>query len=228
MVRKSSIRKILFLCVSILGCTIYSGCMHYSTPMLPKSWKANMCSAKSLEDTPEQPKLHVMVMYHKYSCWHTALRVYCPKKGSLFWDPGGRYATEGRHAGSIRFNDVIIEKVPTVNGYLEWRKRIHTDAVEIFEYNLGDHEAEEFWTILRYGTERSHPKGAFKTSANGGRCGLSVAKFLHRFGEKIAEVDTVFFPHNLAKQLYNTAPDRVIILRQELLYSYEPPSSSGG
>ena len=42
------------------------------------------------------------------------------------------------------------------------------------------------------------------------------------FADDIVEVDTVFFPHNLAKQLYNKNPDRVIIYRDEPLSYYIP------
>jgi hypothetical protein len=205
--------------------------------MLPSTWNGNECNEKSLEDNPEQAKLHVMVMYRGGSCTHTTLRVYCQTKGPLFWDPAGGFAAHHHYAGparryrrfaapstvdSVRRNDVLIEKVPTINQYLAWRKLIHTHGVEIFEFNIPDDEAEELWTILRYGTKRSHPKGAFGTNAIGGTCGFSVARFLHRFAEDIVEVDTVFLPHNLAKQLYKENPDRVIIYRDEHLSYYIP------
>jgi len=209
--------------------------------MLPGSWSANECNPKSLDDNPEQAKLHVMVMYHKNSCKHTALRLYCPSKGPLFWDPAGAFATQVRYLGpaarhnrnfatkrymdSKRRDDVMSEKVPTLNQYLDWRKMINTHAVEIFEFNITDSEAEELWYILRYGTKRSHPKGRFSTKAIGLTCGLSVARFLHRFAEDIVEVDTVFFPHNLAKQLYKKNPDRVIIYRDGQLSYYIPPEN---
>ncbi|MFQ5712604.1 MAG: hypothetical protein ACE5GU_01060 [Candidatus Scalinduaceae bacterium] len=211
--------------------------------MLPSTWNAHECNAKSLEDNPEQSKLHVMVMYHRTSCKHTALRLYCRTKGPLFWDPAGAFAKHVRYVGpaarhnrdfattpymdSERRDDVISEKVPTINQYLTWRKLINTHAVEIFEFNIPDDEAEELWTILRYGTKRSHPKGSFGTHAIGFTCGLSVARFLHRFAEDIVEVDTVFFPHNLAKQLYKGNPDRVIIYRDEHLYYYIPSENHG-
>ncbi len=51
---------------------------------------------------------------------------------------------------------------------------------------------------------------------------MSIAKFLHRFAEDIVEVDTVFFPHNLAKQLYKQNLDRIIIYRDEQLNYYIP------
>ena len=62
----------------------------------------------------------------------------------------------------------LSKKVPGLNQYLDWRKRIDTHAVEIFEFNISDEQAEEIWTILRYGTKRSQPKGRFSTNAMGG------------------------------------------------------------
>lgn len=70
--------------------------------------------------------------------------------------------------GPVRENDVLVEKAPSLNQYLDWRKRIDTHAVEIFEINISDEQAEEIWTIIRYGTKRSHPKGRFSTNAMGG------------------------------------------------------------
>ncbi len=233
------IKKILTV-LFLLGVGTNAGCCFHRSypPMLPGSWNANECDAKSLDDKPEQAKLHVMVMYHKNSCKHTALRLYSPSKGSLFWDPAGAFATQIRYLGPAarhhrefatkrymdakRRDDVMSEKVPSLNQYLDWRKAINTHAVEIFEFNITDGEAEELYAILHDGTKRSHPKGRFSTKAIGLTCGLSVARFLHRFAEDIVEVDTVFFPHNLAKQLYEKNPDRVIIYRDEQLSYYIP------
>ena len=232
-------KKILIV-LFLFGVSINAGCCFHSSypPMLPGGWNANECDPKSLDDKPGQAKLHVMVMYHKNSCKHTALRLFCPSKGPLFWDPAGAFATQIRYLGPAarhhrefatkrymdakRTDDVMSEKVPTLNQYMDWRKAINTHAVEIFEFNLTDSEAEELYTILHYGTKRSHPKGRFSTKAIGLTCGLSVARFLHRFAEDIVEVDTVFFPHNLAKQLYNEKPDRVVIYRDDHLSYYIP------
>ncbi len=234
------LKKNILIVLFILGVSLHAGCCFHRSypPMLPTTWNGNECNAKSLEDNPEQTNLHVMVMYHRTSCKHTALRLYCRTKGPLFWDPAGAFATQVRYLGpaarhnrdfatkpymdSERRDDVISEEVPTINQYLAWRKLINTHAVEIFEYNIPDDEAEELWTILQYGTKRSHPKGSFSTKAIGLTCGLSVARFLHRFSEDIVEVDTVFFPHNLAKQLYKENPDRVIVYRDEQLSYYIP------
>ena len=232
--------KKFLIALILLGTGINAGCCFHRSypPMLPESWNANECNPKSLDDNPEQARLHVMVMYHKASCKHTALRLYCPSKGPLFWDPAGAFATQIRYLGPAarhnrdfatkrymdaeRRDDVMSDKVPSLQQYLDWRKTINTHAVEIFEFNITDSEAEELYTILRYGTKRSHPKGRFSTKAIGLTCGLSVARFLHRFAEDVVEVDTVFFPHNLAKQLYEKNPDRVIIYRDEQLSYYIP------
>ncbi len=231
-------KNIIFV-LFILGISLQAGCCYHRSnpPMLPKAWYGKECNVKSLEDNPEQSKLHVMVMYRGVSCVHTTLRVYCRTNGSLFWDPAGGFAARHHYAGParryrrydapvnegyVRENDVLVEKAPSLNQYLDWRKRIDTHAVEIFEFNISDEQAEETWTILRYGTKRSHPKGRFNTKGVGGLCGLSVAKYLHRFAEDIVKVDTVWHPHNLAKQLYKKNPDRVIVYRDKQLSYYVP------
>lgn len=232
--------KNISIVVLISGIYLLAGCCFHSSypPMLPNTWNGKECNMKSLDDNPEQSKLHIMVMYHKASCKHTALRLYCRTKGSLFWDPAGAFATQIRYLGpaarhnrdfatkrymdSERRNDVISERVPSLNQYLDWRKIINTHAVEIFEFKITDVKAEELYAVLRYGTKRSHPKGQFSTKSIGLTCGLSVAKFLHRFAEDIVDVDTVFFPHNLAKQLYLNNPDKVIIYKDGHLSFYIP------
>ena len=231
-------KKNVFIILLISIASFHMGCcVHSSCPMLPDTWNENECNSRSLEDDFQQATLHVMVMYNG-PCTHVALRLYCKKEGAIFWDPAGGFANDKVYVNpenqefnfdgsgnpdSIRLNDVIIKSVPSINQYLVWRKFIDTHAAEIFEFIIPQDEAEELWTILRNGTKRSHPKGAFHTKAVGGTCGLSIAKFLHRFADDIVEVKTVFYPHNLAKQLYKQNPERVIIYRDEKLYYYIPP-----
>ena len=230
-------KKNIFIIILISIASFHTGCcVHRSCPMLPESWNANECNSKSLEDDFQQAKLHIMVMYNG-PCAHVALRLYCKKEGAILWDPAGGFARDqvyvnpedrefnfddSSNPNSIRRNDVIVKSVPSINQYLVWRKFIDTHAAEIFEFNILQDKTEELWTILRNGTKHSHPKGAFHTNAIGGTCGLSIAKFLHRFADDIIKVNTVLFPHNLAKQLYKQNPDRVIIYRYEKLYYYSP------
>ncbi len=95
MLKNISIVILIFVIYLLSGC-----CFHSSyPPMLPNSWNGNECNAKSLEDNPEQTNLHVMVMYHRTSCKHTALRLYCRTKGPLFWDPAGAFAKHIRYLG---------------------------------------------------------------------------------------------------------------------------------
>ncbi len=232
---KKKILTVLF----VLGISVHSGCCFHrsSVPMLPKAWYGNECDAKSLDDDTEQAKLHIFIMYRGMICSHVALRVYCPSKGSLFWDPAGGFGIPDNYVdpplqdshfdiladlSSVRENDVIIKRAPSINQYLAWRKYIQTSGVEIFEFNLSDDDAEKLWMILRYGTNRSHPKGAFHTNTFGGMCGSVVAKFLHRFAEDIVNVNTVLYPHNLSKQLYKEYPDRVIVYQDNHLNFYTP------
>ncbi len=234
-------KKNVLLVLIIIAVDLQSGCCFHRTypPMLPGSWSACEGDEECLEDKPWQAKLQIIVMYHGTSCTHTALRLYSRTKGSLFWDPAGSFAIPKRYVGPdarrnidfaappymsrVRINDVIVEEAPSINQYMTWRKLINTHTVEVFEFNVSDSEAEELWTILRYGTKRSHPKGAFHTHTIGLTCGLAVARFLDTFAENIVDVDTVFFPHNLAKQLYRERPDRVIVYRESQLYFYVPP-----
>ena len=112
--------------------------------MLPKAWYGKECNVKSLEDDPVQSKLHVMVMYRGTSCMHTTLRVYCQTKDPVFWDPAGGFAAQHHYAGQVRWRrrfDAPVKEGPVhendvlvgLNKYLDWRKRIDTQVVEISE-----------------------------------------------------------------------------------------------
>ena len=59
------LKKIILVVLFILGISLQAGCCYHrlNPPMLPKAWYGKECNTKSLEDNPEQAKLHVMVMY---------------------------------------------------------------------------------------------------------------------------------------------------------------------
>ena len=115
------LKKNISIVLFILGVSLLTGCCFHGSypPMLPSTWNGNEYDAKSLEDNSEQSKLHVMVMYHKTSCKHTALRLYCRTKGPLFWDPAGvllplKYVIwVRRHAitGTLQPNAIWIRNV---------------------------------------------------------------------------------------------------------------------
>ena len=207
-------------------------------PMLPSTWYGNECNAKSLEDNSKQSKLHVMIMYRGASCVHTALRVYCRSNGSLFWDPAGGFASRHRYAGQarryrryeapvnegpVRENDVLVEKAPSLNQYLDIGGNVLIHMLLRSSSLIFQMSRRKKSGLLFVMVPNVHILKADLVQMQwGGLCGLSVAKYLHRFAEDIVKVDVVWHPHSLAKQLYKENPDRVIIYRDEQLSYYIP------
>jgi hypothetical protein len=212
----------LRLCLAWIALLAASGCMHRPTPFLPDDWRPHEASLESLADDPAQARLHVLLMYAPLACSHSALRLHRPGRGVIFWDPGGGYGSEG-FVEARRWSDLIVTNTPTVAQYLDWREKVPTARTEIFEFDVTDAEADSLWEVLRHGTDRTHPAGRFNTTTTGGACGMALSDFLARFADEVVHVDPVFFPHDLAQQLYQQDPDRVLIWEDGVLREFRPP-----
>lgn len=205
------IQKLLTLSFSLC---LASCCMHKELPNLPSHWRGEKITASQFEDK-ESSRLQVIIMYGKQFCSHTALRLYVPGKGTMFWDPGGGYGT--KHLSHVRrSNDVIKDKAPNIAQYIQWRhdSDLPTGGIEIFDYTLTRKQALELWTILyQGGVAKNHPKHPFNTNAAALFCGHSVSDFMERFLGNKAKVRQDFLPHNLSAQLYQQPFDQLIIYR---------------
>lgn len=187
------------------------GCGHKPTPFLPlKASKVHIAS-KNLEDKKGRAGIQVFIMYSSAFCSHTALRLYHPDKGALFWDPAGGYGIEGKTYVK-REKDIILTDTPTINDYIRFRTEIPTKTMEIFEWEISLDTADQFYSVLLNGTDKFHPNGRFSTKGKGLFCGAHVSDFLERFGSDLFQVKKVFFPHDLSKQLYKNRPYRIIIV----------------
>lgn len=200
--------KVSLLCLSLL---LLAGCAHYPLPNLPDDFKASVVSKDVLEDKPDVASMQVLIMYGAIVCNHTALRLHCPSKGVLFWDPGGGYATEG-FVKTKRYKNVIRDNPPTVNDYMHWRTLIPTSSSEIFVWEGQTHEICKLYDYIDKASLQGRYNG-FKTQTPGLFCSTAVSNFLQDKAQSFINVEGAFFPHNLSKKLHEEkSADNVYIV----------------
>jgi hypothetical protein len=187
--------------------------MHAPAPYRPTSWVKTPVSMESTVDIPDQSLLQVIIVYGTAWCHHTALRLVCPDRPVLFWDPGGSYGVSD--ARDVRSNDLIRIDPPDLETYLKFVWRHSSIEVEVFEWDLPPEQAHDLHDVLLHGTDKNHPAGRFTTTTFGFFCSEAVSDFLHRFAAKIITVPKSFFlPHDLARVLYTQSPKRVLAFRR--------------
>lgn len=201
---RSQLPQLLAILVSLF----ISGCAHPPAPFSPGGFKLQPPGPVA-ECKSDKFCLQILIMYSPNICSHAALRLQAPDRPPLFWDPAGGYGREGSRT-SARSND-ILEIPPTLNQYLQFRTEIPTDTAEIFEWYISKKDMDGIYTILSTGTGPEHPQGDFSTQGTGFFCASHISDFLNRFGGDIIQVEQNFFPHNLARQLYEQDPGRVIL-----------------
>ena len=204
------------LCGIIL--LILTGC-HGPTPYLPETWLPKPIDPLVLEDTGGA-RMDIFIIYASHMCSHTALRIYSPTEGSVFWDPAGGYGTDEYPVVAARSEDLVIDPIPSVLDYVDFRQYAPTSRMEIFEFNLPDEEAIRMIRILRSGI---CPDGSrFMTDTDSFYCSTVISGFLSKYVTSTLHVGKEFFPHNLAKSLYAQSPDRVIIYGKNGMFQYYP------
>ena len=195
-----------------------SGC-HGPAPYLPEAWTPKTIGSLALEDNDEA-RMDIFIIYSSHMCSHTALRIYSPKEGSVFWDPAGGYGTDEYPVVAARHNDLVVDPVPTVLDYVDFRQYLPTSRMEIFEFKLPDEVAVRMIDILRSGY---YPDGKrFYTRTDAFYCSTRISEFLSKYAGDVVNVGKEFFPHNLAKRLYAQPPDRVIIYDENGMFRYYP------
>ncbi len=198
-------------------------------PHLPSSWKGMAVEPVNFADNPGKGRLQIIVAYGLLVENHVALRLVCPGRQVIFWDPGGEYNL--KKAPHTRRDDLIVVDPPDLLTYLEFRDRFNDEVVEIFEWELEADHAMRLYDILNYGTDENHPGGLFKTDTAGFFCSIAVSSFLKRFASDVVTVsDTYFWPNDLARELYTQNPDRVLFFRRKhgpMAYFPAPPAIFG-
>ena len=211
------------MAASLLSACLISGCFHAPPVYIPEQWIRTPITTESLADTPNQPRLQVIMVAGPFWYHHTALRLVCTDRPVVFWDPGGSYGA--RDENIVRARDLIVHNPPDLMTYLLFLEKRTYSSVEIFEWDLETEQAHELHDVLVQGTDKNHPAGKFNPRSAGLFCGLAVSDFLHRFATEIVTVpESYCFPNNLAKVLYTQTPRRVIVSRRraEWIISVKP------
>jgi len=218
--------KIHFILTLLLLTSLLVGCVHAPAPYRPRNWENGPIDMKSVVDPPDEPLLQVIIVYGPAWDHHSALRLVCPDRPVLFWDPGGGYGFDLPEV--VRSKDLIRVNSPSLETYLQhiWHFSIE---VEVFEWDLKQEHAHELYDVLLNGTDKNHPAGRFTTPTIGLFCTVAVSDFLHRFAGKTMTVPrTFFFPHNLARVLYTQSPKHVLAFRRGRQTAYFPSGITSG
>ena len=207
----------------ILVLTVFflSGCLHLAAPHAPENWKKNstIVEPSVLEDDPDKAVLQVLIMSGPIHCAHTALRLYCPGKGPLFWDPAGGYGREEDYPTVERRYDVFVNNLaPTLNDYLKFRVFLPTATTEIFQWSPDAKTVCGYYDTLANEGLTHRDKSFFNTTSKGVHCNLSVSQFLRDHAEGFSGVEKKFFPHDLSDRLYKLKPEKVYIFKKEKIY----------
>jgi hypothetical protein len=222
LLREAKSIKPWFVLILLLGICLATACVHAPAPYRPTSWVNAPINLKSVADDPNQPLLQVIIVYGPWWDHHSALRLVCPDRPVLFWDPGGSYGTTLPE--DVRSKDLIRINPPDLETYLQHIWHFSSVEVEVFEWDLKPEYARELYNVLLNGTGKNHPAGRFTTTTIGMFCTASVSDFLHRFAGKILTVPkSFFFPHNLARVLYTQSPKRVLAFRRTKQTMFVPP-----
>ncbi len=212
-----------FISICLLCLSLITGCFHGPAPYRPKSWIATPIDQASGSPRQNEPLLQIIIVYGPAWCHHTALRLECPDRPVLFWDPGGSYGVSD--ATDVRSKDLIRVNPPDLKTYLQFAWKHSSKEVEVFEWDLKLRHALEMYDVLLYGTGKDHPAGKFTTLTLGLFCSVALSDFLHRFAKETLDVPrTFFFPHDLARVLYTQSPNRVLVFRRGNVQKvYFPP-----
>jgi hypothetical protein len=185
-------------------------------------------SFTDIEQSAPEPRLQIIVTYNDSRSTHSALRLEHPKRGTLFWDPGGVYGTvtePGEYGwtkvAARRKNDLILADAPTLPTYWRFAVSTHDTAMEVLEWVLTEQRADEFYEILFSGAQdRGRPDG-FTTDSAAFYCSLDLSDFPRQYGRGIATADkSYFWPSNLANHLRAQTPHRTLV------FSIDEPSAT--
>jgi len=219
--------NIHFVLTFLLLITLLTGCIHAPASYRPNSWVHTTISMKSVADSPGRPLLQIIIVYGPAWDHHSALRLVCPGRPVLFWDPGGSYFPDLPEV--VRRKDLIKGNPLDLEAYLRHLWQLSSIEVEVFEWDLKSEHADQLYDVLVNGTGKNHPAGRFTTTTMAPFCTVAVSDFLRRFaGETMTVPRSFFFPNNLARVLYTQSPKRVLAFRRNKQTAYFPPGIPSG
>ena len=213
--------------IAVIGLVISALCgCHYGVPA-PDGWVGRPVDLRQADSDhlDTRGRLQVLIHYGYMYSNHSTLRLTCPGKPVLFWDPGGTYGDEDPSHGRKR--DLLFVKPPTVMQWWKYRnKSCNEPIMAVYEWDLPDELARRLHATLLNGTDESHPQGYFHSDIAGWACCVAICDFLMRFADdRLTIPRTWMLPRNLGRHLWTQSPDRVHIFRAEKptrVYEYDP------
>ena len=138
--------SIHFIPTLLLFFCLITACVHALAPYRPTYWVNTPIDLKSIVDNPNRPLLQVIIVYGPAWCHHSALRLVCPDRPVLFWDPGGAYGISD--SLDVRSKDLIRINPPDIEKYLQFAWNYSSIEVEVFEWDLKPEHANELYDVL--------------------------------------------------------------------------------
>jgi len=207
--------------ISLLMAACFLGACH--SPMNikpPAQWVASSPAPMAMSLAPQQPQdrdatMRVIICYSPLISSHACLLMDGPGSQRLFWDPGGTFGQD--KAPYVRQGDVLLDD-SALNLQELWQYRrvgCNEPHVLVFEWKITAMQAQHRRAILTRHARDEKGSVLFDADAPGGQCSVYMSAFLRRFCEETSkQVGDCFWPHNLAKQLWQCQPDRVMLIRR--------------
>ncbi len=204
----SSSRSLALVAVIVL----LAGC-NAGGPVIPKGWISAPADTVLMNtQRDDEPRLQVIICYGLMISHHSDLRVTCPGRRPVFWDPGGDF--KENDPAYKRRHDLMYEHSPDVVEWWHYRSK-QLDVLggepfmKVFEWDLTRDDAERLHAELLNGRDDA---GEFKTQTMGGFCNVAVCDYLQRFaGQRVDMPGKMIWPNSLAEHLWTQRPNRVLV-----------------
>lgn len=205
-----------FWSLGLVAVAVLTGCLSTAQPNPPRHWHRQILeTAAGLESNG--PKLQVIVTYDDVYSTHAALRL-AGAEGALFWDPAGRYGEtgDGTYAARMRrVNDLIVANEPSLEMYWTASVNASDTTMEVFEWDLSQQQARRIRKTLLEGSTVNGGSKDFQTKTTKPFCSSAISEFLQMSEDDPVKLENSYLlPHDLARALYRTGPDRVLIFRR--------------
>ncbi len=157
--------------------------------------------------------LQVIVCYGAFFSNHTALRLTCPGRADVFWDPGGTYGEDDLAMGRRR--DLILGRGLTIERWWAYRRDgCNEPIMAVYEWDVTNGLAVRLRGVLVEGVDPVDPTVGFYCDAGAWMCCVSICEFLDRFtGGLVVVPKRWVLPLNLGRHLWTQGPSRVRIFR---------------
>jgi len=198
--------------LTIVSLLIGGGCFAHAGTRQVEGWKPSPDAELRAEaERDHEGRLRIIICYGQILSNHSTLRITCPQKPVLFWDPGGEYL-EGDPAKAGRRADLVLGAPPTLQVFWETRQRRYQEPfMEVYEYDLENRRALELHEAMMAGID---PDNDFQADRLPMFCCIGVCDFLQRYMKDRLEVSTQYvMPHRLGWDLWEQKPDRVLVFR---------------